>query len=125
MPKTRPTFAFAETTDDVARKTYKTPDEKEYVRESRCKKVKLGDQPIPVTGSCCDRCRNCRPAMEGEAYGLCRQLGVVLERTPFHEKGEIIDRLTNHGVVSEPLHCKPWAGQGCSGYVDVAEEAAA
>lgn len=127
MPKTppQPRFAFAETTDDVARKTYKTADEKEYIRETRRKKIRVDDQPIPASGSCCHRCRNYRPAMEGEDYGLCRQLGVVIERTAHYEKGDVVDRLANRDVVSDFLHCKPWAGQGCSAYVDLAESVAA
>lgn len=125
MPKTRTTSLVTETTDDIATKTYRTPDEKEYAREKKRKNVRFGDQPIPENGSCCDRCRNYRPAMEGETFGICRQLGVVVERVGRYEKGDVVDRLKQRNTPTEPLHGKPWAGQGCSAYVDVAEVIAA
>lgn len=123
-------FLFQEeTTDDVVRKTFQTPDEKTFKKE-RKRKVKVGAQPIPAEGSCCDRCQHYQHADRTEEFGICRKLGVTnVTALPHLDRNVIVDAedaWKRFRVTTDPLRCKPWAGQGCSGFADVhADEVAA
>lgn len=108
-----------ETTDDVARKTFRTADEKAYAREKKRKRVKVEPQPIPPNGPCCHRCRSYVHALGDDEFGKCMRLGVALVRTARIEKGQVIDVREDESILTEALRCKPWAGQGCSAFVSV------
>lgn len=120
-PKQQSAFGFVdETTDDVARKTFRNADEVQFEKEqSRRRAPKPTEFPVPETGSCCARCQHYRPAFKAEGFGECARLVVTLVPFGTIAKGTILGTKEHPEIEADPLRCKPWAGQGCSAFAQV------
>jgi hypothetical protein len=110
------------TTDDVAKSTFKTVDDKAFKAEQRRKRKKHDPYPIPESGPCCFRCKLWLIPENLKDFGECRFLGTADDRRlPFVEKGQVIDRdqARAYGVITTPL---PTRGNfACSAFVEAGE----
>lgn len=125
--KQQSAFGFVEeTTDDVARKTFRNADELRFEKEqSRRRAPKQTEFPLPETGSCCARCQHYRPALKAENFGECAQMVITLVPVVTIAKGTILGTKEHPEIEADTLRCKPWGGQGCSAFAPIALEQAA